>query len=98
MISCIRLLSELTGRKFSQVRSCYAPPFKLDGPRPANEAHLLAALAAMERDRSVYLTALRAFERKRIRQKMRGQRHPCKTDRETLSAAAKEVGIKSSVQ
>ena len=87
LISCVRLLAELTGRKFGQTRSGYAARFGFGGLYPATQAQMLGALTAMERDRNLYLAALRAFERKRIRQKMRGQRHPRKADREILFAA-----------
>jgi hypothetical protein len=84
--SCILRLGWLTGRKYQQVRACYASQYSLDQPAEPTEAQLVAAMAAIERDRNAYLEQLRAFDIKRIRQKMRGQRHPRKADMEHLEA------------
>ena len=87
LASCILRLGWLTGRTFQQVRLRYAPQFVTGNSPGINEVQLLAALAAIERDRNIYLEALRRFERLRIRQKQRGQRHPRKADKEALVAA-----------
>lgn len=89
--SCILRLGWLTGKRYLQVRACYASRYSLDQPDKLTEAQLVAALAAMERDRNSYLEHLRAFEKKRIREKMRGQRHPRKADTERLKASVEGV-------
>jgi hypothetical protein len=53
----------------------------------AEESHLLAALHRMEVFRNLALDIRRAFERKRIRQKCRGRRFPCKAEQLALSEA-----------
>jgi hypothetical protein len=53
----------------------------------AEEAHLLAALQRIELARNQILELMRAFERKRIRQKYRGRRFPSKAEQLALSEA-----------
>jgi hypothetical protein len=48
----------------------------MDGATRLDEERLLAALAAIEIDRNRFLERLRSFERKRLREKLRGRRSP----------------------
>lgn len=91
LASCMLRMGWLTGRTFQQIRSRYAPPAEPGEPSRLNEAQVVTALAAIERDRNIYLEALRRFERLRIRQKQRGQRHPRKADKEVLVTVAKAL-------
>jgi len=65
------------------MRDDYWKRYKLD---QANSDNLLKAIAGLERERNLYLVKLRRFERKRIRQKMRGIRQPRALD--TLALVA----------
>ena len=49
-----------------------------------DEGHLLDAIAAMEVERNQILDARRGYDRKRIRQKMRGRRHLSKAQNAQL--------------
>lgn len=84
--SCIMHLSWLTNRHFQEVRQSYVRNYSLDSPEGPTESQLLAALDAIEVERNLYLEKLRAFERKRIREKMKGQRHLRKGDIKALHA------------
>lgn len=84
LASCILRLGWLKRQKYQVVRARFANTYKLDSPNTPTEADLLAALAAIERERNTFLEKIRAFERKRIREKHRGQRHPRKKDVELL--------------
>ncbi len=54
--------------------------FGFNGANPPTERQILSALDAMEVSRNRYLEKLRAFERKRIREKARGKRRPSRAD------------------
>ena len=84
LASCILRLGWLKRQKYQVVRARFASKYHLDSPNTPTEADLLAALAAIEIERNTFLEKIRAFERKRIREKHRGQRHPRKNDIELL--------------
>ncbi len=86
--SCMLRMGWLTGRTFLLIRSRYAPQLDTGSSIRLNEAQLLVAI---ERDRNIYLEALRRFERLRIRQKQRGLRHPLKRDKEVLAVTAQAL-------
>lgn len=67
LVSCMSQLCWLTGQSFQQIRSRYAPQLDPGGSGRLNEAQIVAAIAALERDRNIYVEALRRFERLRIR-------------------------------
>lgn len=78
--SCIHRLTRHTGDDFLVLRDRHAP-FLGKGPTEiVTEAQLLDALAALERLRNPALERLRAFERQRIRAKLRGRRSPSKAE------------------
>lgn len=52
--------------------------------RKVRNVHLPIAHRRSAIECNTFLEKIRAFERKRIREKHRGQRHPCKKDVELL--------------
>ena len=85
LASSILRLCWLTGQPFGETKQRYNQGFHVNlglGPLkiPTEEA-LLKAIAAVEVERNQFLEQLRAFERRRIRDKMRGKRQPSKSDR-----------------
>lgn len=88
--SCILRLGWLTRQSFLATRRRYAAQFN---PRaiPPREEDLLDALAALEKARNRFLERLRAFERRRIREKLRGRRRPRSSDIDALYALPGET-------
>ncbi len=82
--SCVLRYCWLTQQPYLQIRGAFTSQFALNGDRAPSEQRLLDALAALERARRQFLERLRAFERKRIRQKLRGQRCPQPADIQAL--------------
>lgn len=82
--SCIRRLSLLTGERYTQAVARYDTRFNFN-PRKSTERELLAALAAVESERNQILERVRAFERRRIREKMRGNRNLSEAHRRAWS-------------
>ncbi len=74
------------------MRSHYAAALVPNTKDSLTEAQFAAAIAAMERDRNRYLEAVRAYDRKCLRQKMRGHRQPRKAERESLRLAQNTIG------
>jgi hypothetical protein len=73
--SCILRLGWLTKRKYLATRSRF-----VDDSTRLDEERLLAAMAAIEIERNRFLEQIRSFERKRIREKLRGRRSPRPAD------------------
>jgi hypothetical protein len=80
LASCLLRLAWLTQRPYLATRSRFAAHLPADGAIRLNEERLLAAMAMVEVDRNRFLERLRSFERKRIREKLRGRRSPRPTD------------------
>lgn len=78
--SCIRHLTSLTRRSYRATCSRIAARFNLDSLNQLNEQQWLDAVAAIEVERNRFLERLRAFERKRVREKLRGRRFPRPAD------------------
>ena len=95
LASCILLMAWLSGKSYLQMRSCYAAKYNLDRPNTPSPAQLIAPIAEIERDRNQYLEIQRAYDRKRLRQKLRGQRQPRKADSEILTRAKQAIGAKT---
>lgn len=81
--SCILRLAWKTGEPFSQARERFHAEFGFRRRDPT-EYQLLATLAAVQRERSLLLEDLRAHERRRIREKMRGRRRIGQEEQRTL--------------
>src|SRR4051794_30698496 len=71
--SCILRLVWKTGEPFSAVRDRLDAQFGFRRRNPTDH-QLLSTLAAIERARNLALQQLRAYERRRIREKMLGRR------------------------
>ncbi|MBV9788371.1 MAG: hypothetical protein JOZ51_09370 [Chloroflexi bacterium] len=82
--SCISSYCWLTEQSFTHVRATFIDRFTLEGDRAPSEQQLAAALAALEVERHLFLERLRVFDRRRIRQKLRGQRRPRSADVQAL--------------
>jgi hypothetical protein len=83
-------MSWLLGVRRSEILTRYNERFAFERDKsltdaPPDEQQILAALAAMEVDRNEILDALRTFDRKRIRQKFRGNRQLSKAEKKRLS-------------
>ena len=85
--SCLLRLSWMTHERFHETIARYDAQFHFHARR-TTEAPLLAALTAMERERNGILEKLRAFERKRMRAKMRGNRRLSAAEAQALRALA----------
>jgi hypothetical protein len=81
--SCIGSLRWLTGQHFNSPRK----RFGFEAQREIDGPQLVEVLNQVERYRNRVLEILRAYERKRIRQKAQGIRHPRKAEREKLYAS-----------
>ena len=77
--SCIRLFAALTETRYTVMLENLDQQFAFNRYRgtelpPPTDQQLLVVLATIERERNRHLEKRRAFERKRIRSKMRGDR------------------------
>ena len=82
--SCILRLGWLRRQKYLATRAQFAKYLPATGPMRLDEAQLLVALAAIEIERNRFLEQIRAFERKRIREKLRGRRSPRPSELDAL--------------
>jgi CDP-glycerol glycerophosphotransferase (TagB/SpsB family) len=80
LASCIVELFPNGKERYSVLRDRYAPFLHKTPFEAVSEQQLLDALAEIERDRNRALERLRAFERQRIRAKLRGRRSPSKSE------------------
>jgi hypothetical protein len=81
--SCILQLVWKTGEPFSQARDRLYAEFGFRRNDPT-EYQLLSTLAAIQRERNLILEQLRAYERRRIREKMLGRRCVSKEEQDAL--------------
>jgi hypothetical protein len=82
--SCILRLVWKTGEPFAQARDRLNAEFGFRRRDPT-EYQLLSTLAAIQSERNLILEQLRAYERHRIRQKMRGKRSVSQEEQKALS-------------
>jgi hypothetical protein len=82
--SCILSLRWLTGKRIPASLGRFAPLVGKGPNHPVTEQQLKDAVAVLERQRNHFLECLRAFERKRLRDKFRGKRVPSKADWQLL--------------
>lgn len=82
--SCISSYCWLTEQSFTHVRATFIDRFRLESDGGPSEQQLAAALAALEVERHLFLEQLRVFDRRRIRQKLRGRRRPRSADVQAL--------------
>jgi hypothetical protein len=81
--SCILRLVWMTGEPFADARDRFAAQSGFRRQDPTDQ-QLLAALALIERERNLALQQLRAYERRRIREKARGWRAIPESERKAL--------------
>jgi len=86
--SCVLRYCWLTHQPYLKTRTALTAQFGLDYPTGPNEHALLDALDTLERARHQFLEQLRAFERRRLRQKWYGYRSPRASDLQTLYAGS----------
>ena len=72
--SCMRYV--LMGRSFCTRREELFGSWRVGPGNPPTHEQLVAALDAMVAERNLQLEMLRVFERRRVRDKMRGRRAP----------------------
>jgi len=77
--SCVMRLCRLTGERYTHALARYADTLGIDLTN-VTEQELLTALARIESERNQILEQVRAFERKRVREKLRGKRRLGKAD------------------
>lgn len=82
--SCIERYHWLIKRKFNSTYSRYSNHFGFDADVPDAGVRLSQAMDALEKERNLFLEQLRLFDKKRIREKMRGRRSPSKSAVEAL--------------
>jgi hypothetical protein len=80
LFSCVGRLSWLVKQRYGTLCTC----LQLNTQKPMTEAQLLDKLTAIEVFRNRFLNKLQDFERKRIREKMRGRRQPRKKEVQAL--------------
>jgi hypothetical protein len=85
--SCIRHLASLTKLSYCETCSRFAARFNLADLNSLSEGQLLDVLAAVEVERNKFLERLRAFERKRLREKWQGRHYPRRADIDALYRA-----------
>ena len=78
--SCLALMVGIVGERHSGLRAAYMPWI----PEAPTNQQLMNAMSSLEIARNRHLEKLRAFERKRIREKMRGRRQPRRKDLDEL--------------
>src|SRR5688572_5977219 len=76
LFSCVVRLGGLVKQRYGVLCSC----FQLNVQQPMTEAQLLNKLTALEVLRNRFLKKLQDFDRKRLREKLRGRRQPRKKD------------------
>jgi hypothetical protein len=74
--SCLLRLGWLTGQPRSVVAACFTARLGFDALQPGSEEQLQALVGAMEITRNRILEQVRAFDRKRMRDKWRNRRRP----------------------
>lgn len=78
--SCIGKFCWLTNQSYQRVRTSYADKFGFDNLTQQDDTTLIMAIDELTAERNRFLEKLRAFQHKRIRDKMRGRRKPTKSD------------------
>src|SRR5437016_1933045 len=81
--SCILRLAWKTGEPFSEARDRFDSQFGFRRKNPT-DYQLLSTLAAIERERNLVLQQLRAYERRRIREKLLGRRSISEAEQKAL--------------
>lgn len=84
--SCILRLVWKTGEPFTKAVARLNSEFGFKTKDPS-DYQLLSTLAAVERERNLVLEKVRAFEHRRIREKIRGKRCISKKDQNTVPKA-----------
>ena len=84
---CIRLFSYLTKGSYHGICAKCDEMTGIFSSVQTNESNLHLILYKLIRSRNMYLEKLYVIERKRIRQKLRGQRHMSKADIDFLKNA-----------
>ena len=84
---CVASFSWCTGLRFNDLMQRYGLPRSRNPPLPPpDDAFLIGAINALEKERNIFLERRRAFERSRVRAKMRGNRQLSKAEREIVRA------------
>jgi hypothetical protein len=78
--SCIQRFTRLSNESYKEITARYEARFHCTG-RHSTDDQLIKALFALITERNLVLENLRAFERKRIREKLSGRRTLAKTNR-----------------
>ena len=85
--SCIMRYCDLTHQRFPAVRERLILPLgvgRAHQNKPPSEQQLWDVVAVLETERNIFLERLRAFDRRRIREKARGKCSPAAHEFETL--------------
>ena len=82
--SCIVRYHRLIRRKLDVTYLRYSKHFGFDGDVPDAGDRLGQAIDALEKERNLFLEQLRLFDKKRVKEKMRGHRFPSKLAVEAL--------------
>ncbi|HEX2093759.1 MAG TPA: hypothetical protein VHG28_15260 [Longimicrobiaceae bacterium] len=91
--SCVSSFCWLTGHPYRATLERLELVWLPWQPRdPPSDEFLQGTLEALERERNRYLEGLRAFERRRIRAKHRGDRQLSKAERARLRGLLREIG------
>ncbi len=84
---CVRSFAFLTKRSYNGTLERLGLTWSILRPAdPPTDAFLRRTLDLLERERSVYLAGLRAFELRRVRAKMRGRRQLSRAEHAALAA------------
>ncbi len=82
--SCIERYHWLIKQKFLATYSRYSKHFGFDSDIADSGDRLSQAMDALEKERNLFLEQLRLFDKKRVKEKMRGRRFPSKSAVEAL--------------
>lgn len=82
--SCVGCYRWLTKQPFPATYERYSRHFGLTEDTPDSAERFCLAIDALETERRLFLERLREFDRRRIREKLRGCRTPCKMAVEAL--------------
>ena len=91
--ACVRRFCNLTGGSYARVSAHLGIDFPFEpGREPPTDEFLRRTLDQVERERSWSLERLRAFEKRRVRAKARGNRQLSSAERATLGELRGGIG------
>lgn len=92
--ACVSSFCWLTRLPYRDMLERLGLTWRSDVPRdPPADEFLRRTLDALERERNVYLAALRGWEMRRVRAKLRGNRQLSRAERDALAELRQRIAI-----